>query len=122
MKARVLGTVAGTLVLLLAASGCSSTPEAGGDSTITLTLGHPGAETEEAMARFAELVAEKSGGSLAIDAFPSSTLGTADEMLEGLQLGTTDIVIESVVGIEPYTDLATIESVPFLYSSDEEFL
>lgn len=136
MKTRTLGACV-SAALLVALAGCSSeggesprtdatpsaTSEGSGDSPpVTLTLGHPGPETEEAMEAFAELVAEKSGGTLTIDAFPASTLGTADEMLEGLQLGLADIVIESIVGIESYTDLATIESVPFLYDSDDAFL
>lgn len=135
MKTRTLGacTAAALLILLAGCSGDAdpqpadaapgTTSEEPGDSpAVTLTLGHPGPETEDAMNAFAELVAEKSGGTLAIEAFPAATLGTADEMLEGLQLGTTDIVIESIVGIESYTNLATIESVPFLYESDDAFL
>ncbi|UCR88752.1 TRAP transporter substrate-binding protein [Mycetocola spongiae] len=122
-KIVLAGLAAGTLVL----TGCSSgSPEAGsgGEKKITLTLGHAGNETDArqvAATRLKEIVEEKSGGDITVEIYASSTLGTWEEMIEGLQLGTTDVVIESMLAVESYTDLSGIETAPFLYDSQEDF-
>lgn len=89
-----------------------------------LKLGHAGSETDPrqtASLRLAELVAEATGGAVTIEIYPASTLGSWEEMVEGLQLGTVDIVIESLLAVESYTPLAGVETAPFLYSSQEQF-
>jgi TRAP-type C4-dicarboxylate transport system substrate-binding protein len=42
-------------------------------------------------------------------------------MQEGLEIGSVDIVIESLGSLERYTDLAAIEGLPFLYEDAEHF-
>lgn len=122
-KIVLAGLAAGALVL----TGCSAgSPQtgSGGDKKITLTLGHAGNETDArqvAATRLKEIVEEKSGGDITVEIYASSTLGTWEEMVEGLQLGTTDVVIESMLAVESYTDLSGIETAPFLYESEEDF-
>lgn len=108
-----------------AAGGSSDDSAKGGDGgKITLTLGHAGSETDprqtEAL-EFKKLVEEKSNGNIEVKVYPSSTLGTWEEEVEGLQLGTVDVVIEGLLALEKYSDLAAIETVPFLYDSPESF-
>ncbi|MEJ5915296.1 TRAP transporter substrate-binding protein [Pseudokineococcus sp. 1T1Z-3] len=110
--------------LVLSACGGDDGGSAGGEGTMTLTLGHAGSETDPRQTgaeEFADLVEEASDGRITVEIFPSSTLGTWEQMVEGLQLGTTDVVIESLLSVEAYTDLASVETAPFLYDSPEAF-
>ncbi|MFV0452542.1 MAG: TRAP transporter substrate-binding protein [Propioniciclava sp.] len=89
-----------------------------------MVLGHAGSDTDPrqgAAESLAEKVQAATNGDLTIEVHGNSTLGTWEEMVEGLQLGTTDIVIESLLSLESYSDLASIETAPFLYDSPEQF-
>jgi tripartite ATP-independent transporter DctP family solute receptor len=118
----------------LALTGCSAggaaeTGSTSGDSgaaaePITLVLGHAGSDSDPrqiAATQFKEIVEAESDGNITVEVHPASTLGTWEEMIEGLQLGTTDIVIESLLSVEAYTDLASIETAPFLYENEDQF-
>jgi len=112
----------------VALSACSSdSGESAGDGSIepmTLTLGHayaPDSLQHRASEQLAELVSEKSDGAITIDTFPSSQLGSWEEMQEGLEIGSVNIVIESLGSLERYTDLAAIEGLPFLYEDADHF-
>jgi tripartite ATP-independent transporter DctP family solute receptor len=112
----------------LALAGCSGggggSAETGEEEPIKLVLGHAGSDTDPrqvASEQFKQLVEEKSDGQITVEIHPASTLGTWEEMVEGLQLGSTDIVIESLLAVEAYTDLSSIETAPFLYEDEEQF-
>ena len=91
---------------------------------MTLTLGHayaPDSLQHRAAEQLAEAVSEKSDGAITIQVFPSAQLGSWEEMQEGLEIGSVDIVIESLGSLERYTDLAAIEGLPFLYEDADHF-
>lgn len=99
---------------------------AGADAaSITLRLGHEGSVTDprqEVSLMFARLVSEKTKGQVEIKVYPASTLGTKEEMQEGLQVGTVDIVLESLGSLERYSPLAGIEGLPFLFRDMDHWL
>lgn len=117
----------------LALTGCSAggaaadakAPESSAAAEpVKLVLGHAGSETDPrqtAALQFKELVEEKSDGNITVEIHSAATLGTWEEMIEGLQLGTTDVVIESLLAVESYTDLSSIETAPFLYEDEDQF-
>lgn len=127
MKKSVLVTSLAISALVLTACGNSEAASSGAAAEgepINLVLGHAGSETDPrqtAALRFEEIVEKESDGMITVDVHPASTLGTWEEMIEGLQLGSTDIVIESLLSVESYTDLSGIETAPFLYDNEEEF-
>ncbi|GAA1488121.1 TRAP transporter substrate-binding protein [Brachybacterium sacelli] len=110
-------------------AGCSglrpnSTASDGGGAQ-NLVLGHAGSETDprqQGSEKLKELIEERTEGRLTVEINANSTLGSWEQMVEGLQLGTTHIVIESILALEAYSDLAAVETAPFLYESDEQFL
>ncbi|MCH1881444.1 TRAP transporter substrate-binding protein [Agrococcus sp. ARC_14] len=122
--------LAGVGIVALALTGCSSAgdPAGGdagnGDGTYSLVLGHAGSTEDPrqwAAEQFAERIEVATDGRVTVEVHSDSTLGTWEEMIDGLQIGSTDIVIESMLSVEAYTDLASIETAPFLYDSDEQF-
>lgn len=92
--------------------------------TKTLRLSHhlaPGHQVDVASHKFAELVAEYTGGALKIEVFPSAQIAGLRQAAEAVQLGTVDIV---------WTDLGTLGnwqpqygfiSLPFLFADTDHF-
>ncbi|MFV0405883.1 MAG: TRAP transporter substrate-binding protein [Propioniciclava sp.] len=138
MKRTALRWVAAVCVPLLALTACTrgggagtTTTDPGGTAAgaadcapAKLVLGHAGSDTDprqNAAESLAEKLSAATDGNLTAEVHGNSTLGTWEEMVEGLQLGTTDIVIESLLSLESYSNLASIETAPFLYDSPEQF-
>ena len=71
--------------------------------------------------KFAELVSEKTNGNLTIELYPSSSLGTTADCLEGLALGACNIVFDSVGNLASITQLANIDAAPYMYSSVDHY-
>ncbi len=128
MKKKRIILIAGLAAGAMALTGCAGGGGGGGGAEagepVTLVLGHAGSETDPrqtAALRLAELVEEASDGDITVEVHASSTLGTWEEMIEGQQLGTIDIVIESLLSLETYSDLASVETTPFLYEGEDQF-
>ena len=87
---------------------------------VSLKLGHIRADnspTHKAALKFAELVAQKTGGEVEIKVFPNSQLGGALDMFTGMKAGSIDMVYG---GINTYAwikggEVFQITSVAFLY-------
>ena len=119
------------MVFALAACGESSDPgseTSGGNvsgDVLTLKLAHPFNENNsnyDACEVFEQTLEEVSGGAVQVDIFPSNTLGTTEEVEEGLAYGTCDIVYESIASLGNWSELANIDAYPYLYSSLDHFL
>lgn len=124
IKKIIAATAAATMALTLAACGDDEGNGGEGGEELTLRLGHSyGVDSlqNRSAEQLAENVSEASDGRITIEVFPSSQLGSWEEMQEGLEIRSVDIVIESVGSLERYTDLAAIEGVPFLYRDADHF-
>lgn len=126
-----VATLAAGAILLTGCSSAASPSPSGTASTsgssvepMSLTLGHAYAVDSlqhRAAEQLAEEVSTLSDGAITIEVFPAAQLGSWEEMQEGLEIGSVNIVIESLGSLERYTDLAAIEGVPFLYEDAEHF-
>lgn len=90
---------------------------------ITLTLSHQMADSHSintTAKHFADLVKEKSGGSMAVDVYPSATLGTETENLQALTNGTLDMAIIACEFYANYVDEAGILCLPYMYDSYDD--
>ena len=76
---------------------------------------HAAAET------FARVAAKESGGDLNIRIFPSSQMGKAKEVLEGIQQGTVDISVDGITSLSAFHPLAGIESMPYLFRDADHY-
>lgn len=79
--------LAAALVVALAAGGATA-------QTKVLRLGNvqpPTMIVQDGLHHFADLVRERTGGEIDIQIFPASQLGTEQEILEGVQLGTIEM-------------------------------
>ncbi|MCY4208261.1 MAG: TRAP transporter substrate-binding protein [Roseovarius sp.] len=90
-----------------------------------LKLGHV-ANTEHpihhAATTFARVAGDLSGGELNVRIFPSSQLGKAKEALEGIQLGTVDISMDSIGSLSNFHPVAGVESMPYLFRDADHYM
>ncbi|WP_171060956.1 hypothetical protein [Poseidonocella sp. HB161398] len=68
----------------------------------------------QAAQRFADGVAEASGGELRVELALSGTTGSPRETLEALTIGTNDVVLTVIASLDPDDPLPGIESYPCL--------
>ncbi|GAW93782.1 TRAP transporter substrate-binding protein [Calderihabitans maritimus] len=119
-----------TAFLIVGCSGGNSQPtgqETGGNGdstkTINLKVGHVLAPTHPyqlGLEKFAELVAEKSGGRVKVEVFHSSQLGNEREMIEGLQMGTLDMTLVSTAPLAGFSNKFLVFDLPFIFQSREQ--
>lgn len=80
-----------------------------------------GDERDQSLQEFAKLVDEKSDGKIKVEVFSGGTLGTWRETIEGLELGTVQIVNESIGTLEAYSPTAGIDAYPYLYRDVDHY-
>ena len=79
----------------------------------------PGYPNTVAMDKFAELLAEKSGGKMTLKMFHSGTLGTQPDAIEQVRIGGLEIGNFNLGPIGPVAPEANVVSLPFIFSSME---
>ncbi|MGE4354152.1 MAG: TRAP transporter substrate-binding protein [Oscillospiraceae bacterium] len=90
--------------------------------TITLRASSSTAPTHPynlGLEKFAELVSERSNGTIKIDIFPSAQLGDERANIEDLQMGTLDIAVSSTGPLGNFESSFLILDLPYLFSSYE---
>ncbi len=88
------------------------------DKPITLKLGHVAPESEPyhlAAVRFSELVEDRTDGMVKINIFPNSQLGAQRDMIEGLQMGTVDIVLTTSAVLANFIPTSQVIELPFMF-------
>ncbi|MBO7709383.1 MAG: TRAP transporter substrate-binding protein [Lachnospiraceae bacterium] len=88
----------------------------------TLTLASTLSDTTSVISvsrEMADQVREATDGEIDIQVFPDSTLGSQDDFLEGVQMGTVDMCIIAAGALEDYYDQYAVYSVPFLFNSTQ---
>ena len=113
MKKSMLFLMAGLLSAAMAAPAAADQ---------TLTLASTLTDTTSVITvtkEMADNVREATGGSVDIQVFPDSTLGSQDDFLEGVQMGTVDMCIIAAGALEDYYDQFAVYSVPFLFNSTQ---
>ena len=102
-----------TVALLVVALGVSCASAAK-----VLKLGHiadPSNPYAMGAQKFADLVAEKSGGEVEIQVFPSSQLGSQRDLVEGLTFGTVDVVLTGTAVLGNFLPEIAVFDLPFIF-------
>lgn len=113
MKKKLLCALLCTAMVFALFVGCKGTKqqtEAGGrtkqeteiitseEPSVTIKFGGTMSTEDiatEAMYKFADLVADKSGGTITVEIYPSSQLGNATTQLESVAIGSQDMFVEA---------------------------
>jgi len=75
----------------------------------------------QAMKKFAELVSQKTGGKVETRLYPSGQLGTATEMIEGLRIGSIDIVLTAPAYFRSQVPELDVLLIPFLIEDADHY-
>jgi TRAP-type transport system periplasmic protein len=89
-----------------------------GQAQTTLQIGHslsPNSHYQVGAETFARLVEEGTDGRYRIDIAPGGALGSEREMVEGVQLGTVDLVLTSLGTVGGFVPETMILDLPFLF-------
>ena len=92
------------------------------DKPISLKLGHAVSSEHPyhlGAMKFSELVANRTKGRVKIDVHPSTQLGNERDMVEGLQLGTIDLVVTSTGPVGGFVPKMFVVDLPFLFRDRE---
>ncbi|KHF39466.1 TRAP transporter substrate-binding protein [Halalkalibacter okhensis] len=73
---------------------------------------HVGAE------KFKEVVEELTNGSVTVNVFPASQLGSLREQVEGTQLGEIDITMQPSAVVSPFVDDIKVVDLPYLWPAN----
>lgn len=115
------GLAASFLLLCLIVFGCGEQQ----DSVTVIRLAHGLPETHpvhKAMVYMAEHLADKSGGAMRIDIFPSESLGSERELLQKLQLGgSIGIAKVSCAVMESFAPAYEVLSLPYIFRDDDHY-
>ena len=65
--------------------------------------------------KYAELVAQRTGNRVKIDIYPATQLGSERDLVEGLQLGTVDLVVTSTGPLGGFVPRMFVVDLPFLF-------
>ncbi len=76
----------------------------------------PGNHITLAYQKFADLVAEKSGGKITVQVFPNAILGSDRVLVEGAQKGTLEIGVSSTPNLANFSKLYSVFDLPYITS------
>ncbi len=71
--------------------------------------------------RFADAVADRTDGNVTMKIAHSGATGSWDQAIEALQIGTNDIVLESIGTLDRYDPLPGVEAFPYLIKDLDHF-
>ncbi|HEX2114644.1 MAG TPA: TRAP transporter substrate-binding protein [Alphaproteobacteria bacterium] len=117
--ARIGAAAAAALLVQLAAFPGQAQPKT------VLKLGNvqaPGMVVQTGLRRLSDLVRERTNGQVEIQVFPAAQLGSEQEMLEGVQLGTVHMFEGSAGSIGRFLPQLEAFACPFLWKSADSML
>jgi TRAP-type transport system periplasmic protein len=127
---KVLSIVALSSMVLLSACGGGGSKTGAGESggsekaaeVVKLKVGHTLSDTshyQKGMEKFQELVKEKANGTIELEVFPNGSLGAERDMIEGLNVGSVDMVLTSTGPMSGFAPEVTVVDLPFLFENED---
>jgi len=119
----ILAVASMTLLAACGGGGSASTDSKSAGSgesgsVITLKVGHTLSDTshyQKGMEKFKELVKTKTNGQVDLQIFPNGSLGGERDMIEGLNVGSIDMVLTSTGPMSGFAPEVTVVDLPFLF-------
>lgn len=115
-----------TMLSMVILIGCTTeTPKSGESNeseTININLGHAlseGTPASDLIVEMADNVLEQTEGRIKIDVFPNSQLGSETEMLEQVQMGSTEAAAIMVGSMQSLDMRMAIEDLPYMWKDAE---
>ena len=113
------------MVVALLAVGLAGPGSAGAQQPIVIKLGNVQATADivqTGLKKFADLVAERTKGQIQVQIFPASQLGTEQELLEGVQLGTIHMFEGSTGSVGRFLPDLEAFAAPYIWRDPDHML
>ncbi len=113
------------VALALAVSGLALAGRAGAQQPIVIKLGNVQSTedtVQSGLKKFAELVNERTKGQIQVQIFPASQLGTEQELLEGVQLGTIHMFEGSTGSVGRFLPDLEAFAAPYVFRDPDHML
>jgi len=111
-----------TMRMLMAGAAVATLPMGASAQDFTLKLGHLANEANswhKASMLFAEEVATRTEGRIAVEVFPNDSLGREIDLINGMQLGTVEMTITGE-SLQNWAPMAALLAIPYAHASLEE--
>lgn len=118
MKKKICILLAVVLVLSLTLVGCEKKT----DEVVVMKIGHaqsPESPRHKSLLKFEEVLEAKTDGAIDVQIFPSAQLGTEQEMIEAVKIGTLQGARAGMFDL--VTSQLSIYMMPFLFEDVESF-
>jgi tripartite ATP-independent transporter DctP family solute receptor len=104
-------------------AGCSSSSSSQDENQVVLRFayGSNSQPVKDSMAKFGELLAEKTNGEVVVEYYPDSQLGGERELIELTQTGAVQITKVSGAALESFSDKYSIFGLPYLFDDEDHF-
>ena len=133
MRRRILSGVAFAIMIASSLTACGSTPDSSGTVPETeedsasyvwkcALNSTEGDNCYDQAVIFAEKIHELTGGQVEVELYGGASLGSTSEVLEGMSAGVADIICEGLGMLSPFTELANIDAMPYIYSGYDHFM
>ena len=134
MKKKLMAVMLALVMVAGMLAGCGGNSGSGGGSASGGSTGGSAPEYEWKLALngttgevaydmgqfFADKVAELTDGRVKVTLYGGAALGTTTEVLEGMSAKVADACVESVGTLAPFTELANIDAMPYMYTGGYE--
>lgn len=92
---------------------------------MVLQLGHNDPDTPDNHPQYyavqlRDMLADRSGGSIALEIYPSSQLGGERDMIEGMQIGTMDMALSAGVAVGIFWPEYMVYDLPYMFADLDE--
>lgn len=111
------------LTILLAATFCIAATSAASAAQFEARLAHTNAPTHAShlgLVKAAELIKQRTNGDVVITVYPSAQLGGARETIEGVQVGTIEIVNTTAAWLSGFNPLVSVLDIPYLLPTSRD--
>lgn len=113
----------GLMLVPTAVHAEAEAPKSSGKAEVSLSFAHnvaTGGAEDQAIAKFAEKVAELSDGKMEILVYGSGQLGNERDLIEGVQLGTIDMAMNTSAYLSNVVSQFGMLDLPFMYEDYED--
>jgi TRAP-type transport system periplasmic protein len=114
--------IAGLIVLLVLSVSATGSPA---QSRVVLKAGHTSSliyQHHIGLLKMNEVIKARTGGQIEIEIFPMSQLGNERDLVEGVQLGTIDMIVVSNAMVSNFVPEAIVFDLPYLFKDQDHAL
>ncbi|MFD2655132.1 TRAP transporter substrate-binding protein [Gracilibacillus thailandensis] len=110
-----------SIFLILFVNGCNQQTHADERVVLRFAYASNAQPVKDAMAKFGELVEDKTNGQVSVEYFPDGQLGGERELIELTQTGAIDITKVGGSALESFSNKYSIFGIPYLFDDIDHF-